>query len=316
MLRLGIVDFDSSHCVEFTRRFNRVGLSPDQYVEGARVVAGWPGTSEMAPHRIDGFRDQVAAAGVELVDAPEELIGRIDAVLILSLCGSAHLQRVRPFLEGGVPAFVDKPFACSLEDAEGIVGLARRTGTLLLHASALRFSSSLTALRAQRERAGALLGLISYGPAKRDPFNPGLLHYGIHAAEVLYSLMGTGCESVACTWSEGAEVVTGRWSDGRLASLRGSRYGGTAYGIVAFCEQGVLAQPISTYDAYTNCCREIVQAFVAGRPLVPYEEILEVTRFALAALASEESGGIPVPLRSPAPARGENEHTSGFDRPP
>lgn len=296
MLCLGIVDFDSSHCIEFTRRFNHVGLSPEQYVTGARVVAGWPGSSEMAPERIGGFREQVTAAGVELVDSPLELIGRIDAVLILSLCGSAHLERVRPFLEAGVPAFVDKPFACSIEDADGMVELAERTGTLLLHASALRFSSSVAKLRVQRERAGALRGLISYGPAKRNPFNPGLLHYGIHAIEVLYALMGTGCASVACTHSDGADVVTGSWSDGRIATLRGSRAGATAYGVVAFCEQAVIPQTISTYDAYTNCCREIVSAFVDGRPLAPYEEIREVTRFALTALASEQSGGVPLPL--------------------
>jgi hypothetical protein len=298
MLRLGIVDFDSSHCIEFTRRFNHVGLSRDQYVEGARVVAGWPGTSEMAPQRIDGFRDQVAAAGVQLVDSPTELIGRIDAVLILSLCGSAHLDRVRPFLEARVPAFVDKPFACTVADADAIVALAQSTGTLLLHVSALRCSSSVTRLKEQIQRAGALRGLISYGPAKRDPFNPGLLHYGIHAIEVLYALMGPGCRSVCCTHAEGADVATGRWQDGRIATLRGSRAGATAYGVVAFCEQAVLSQPVSTYDAYTNCCHEIVRAFVEGRPLVPYDEIREVTRFALTALASEQAGGIPLPLGS------------------
>jgi hypothetical protein len=296
MLRLGIVDFDSSHCIEFTRRFNHVGLCREQYVDGARVVAGWPGTSEMAPQRIERFREQVAAAGVELVGSPQELIGRIDAVLVLSLCGSAHLERVRPFLEAGVPALVDKPFACSVADADAIVNLARKTGTLLLHASALRYSSSVARLQEQMQRAGPLRGLISYGPAKRDPFNPGLLHYGIHAIEVLYALMGSGCQSVASTFTEGADVVTGRWADGRLATLRGSRAGSTAYGVVAFCEQAVIPQAISTCDAYTNCCREIVRAFVEGRPLARYEEIQEVTRFALTALASEQSGGIPLPL--------------------
>ena len=35
MLRLGIVDFDSSHSVEFTRRFNHAGVDADQRVDGA-----------------------------------------------------------------------------------------------------------------------------------------------------------------------------------------------------------------------------------------------------------------------------------------
>lgn len=296
MLRLGLVDFDSSHSIEFTRRFNHVGLSPDLYVDGARVVAGWPGTSRMAPHRIPGFREQVAAAGVQLVDGPEALIGSVDAVLILSLCGAAHLERARPFLEAGVPTYVDKPFACSIEDADSIVDLAEKHGTLLLHASALRYSSDVLSLKSRIERCGPMHGLVSYGPAKRDPFNPGLLHYGIHALEVLYALMGPGCRFVTAAHADGADVVTGQWQDGRLATIRGSRRGSTAYGVVAFCEQGVIRQHVSTYHAYTRFCQRIVEAFLKNEPLIPYDEIREVTRFALAALASEAAGGNPVPL--------------------
>jgi predicted dehydrogenase len=298
MLRLGIVDFDSSHCIEYTRRFNHVGIAPEQQVHGARVVAGWPGTSEMAPERISGFTAQMAAAGVEMVDSPEALLGRIDAVLILSLGGALHRERVRPFLEAGVPAYVDKPFACSLADAEAMLSLAAQTGTLLLHASALRFASEVAELRELLPRAGSLHGLVSYGPAKRADGNPGLLHYGIHALEALYALMGAGCRQVWAAHVEGAHVITGRWHDGRLATLRGARNGATAYGLLAFCEHAVVRRHVSTQHAYRNLCREIVRSLEARAPLVPYPEVLEVTRFALGALESERRGGAPVELSS------------------
>jgi hypothetical protein len=298
MLRLGIVDFDSSHCIEYTRRVNHIGLSADQYVDGARVVAGWPGTSRMSPERIDGFRVQMADAGVEIVDSAEALIGRIDAVLILSLGGAAHLARVRPFLEAGIPAYVDKPFACTVADAVEMVELARRTGTLLLHASALRFADEVDQFRRLGPRLGALHGLLSYGPAKRASGNPGLLHYGIHAVEVLYALMGPGCESVTAAHTNSTDVVTGRWRDGRLATCRGARHGSTAYGLLGFCEQAVYRSHVSTQNAYRNLLRAVVEALTSGRPFVPYDEVLEVTRFALAALESEHNGGSPVELAS------------------
>ena len=40
----------------------------------------------------------------------------------------------------------------------------------------------------------------------------------------------------------------------------------------------------------------MVQAFQQRQPLVPHDEIREVTRFALTALASEQAGGVPMPL--------------------
>ena len=71
MLRLGIVDFDSSHSIEFTRRFNHCGVDPDQQVQGARVVLGYPGESTISPERIPGFTKEVTGCGVTLVDRPE-----------------------------------------------------------------------------------------------------------------------------------------------------------------------------------------------------------------------------------------------------
>jgi len=282
MLRLGIVDFDSSHCIEFTRRFNHVGISPDQYVDGARVV---------------GFRAQMSDAGVPLVDDPAQLIGQVDAVLVLSLCGAAHLERVRPFLEAGIPCYVDKPFACTLADAQSILQLASSSGTPLTYGSALRYADELADLRAASARCGAIVGLLICGPAKRSTLNPGLFHYGIHSVETLYALMGTGCTDVTTTWTEDAEIVSGRWIDGRLGTVRGVRRGATAYSVTAFCEGAVLHQPISTRYAYRNLCRQLVHALSNRTPLVSAVEIEEVTRFVLAALKSEQLGGVPVSLR-------------------
>ena len=53
------------------------------------------------------------AAGAGAVRRHNDVIG-IDAVLIEAVDGSVHLERARPFLEAGIPTYVDKPFACSV----------------------------------------------------------------------------------------------------------------------------------------------------------------------------------------------------------
>ena len=88
--------------------------------------------------------------------------------------------------------------------------------------------------------------------AKRAAGNPGLLHYGIHATEILCTLMGPGCQAVTAIHSPGADVVTGEWADGRLGTLRGQRDGSTAYGFTAFCEHGVIPQSVSARYSYRN----------------------------------------------------------------
>ena len=52
MIKLGVVDFDTSHVTEFTKRLNHKGVAEDQWVNGAQVVIGCPGKSEIMPERI------------------------------------------------------------------------------------------------------------------------------------------------------------------------------------------------------------------------------------------------------------------------
>ncbi len=295
MLRVGIVDCDSSHCIEFARRLNQAGVDRDQFVDGARIEAVWCGESLMAPERIPGFRAELQQLEIPFVAEPTDLIGNVDVVLVLSLCGAAHLERARPFLEAGLPTFVDKPFTCSLADAQAIASLAADHNTLCFSSSGLRFSQEVVDFRSS-PTWGDLHGLITYGPAKRADKNPGLFHYGIHCVELLIELLGPDCESVSAISNDGAEVVTGRWADGRLGTVRGSRTGSTAYGFAAFCENGVASGPVSTRFAYRNLLQAIVRSVETGTPAVPLESSLAVVRFITAALKSEQLGGAPVTL--------------------
>jgi len=46
-MRIGIVGVDTSHVVQFTMRLNHIDIEEEQWVEGAQVVAGFPGTSKI-----------------------------------------------------------------------------------------------------------------------------------------------------------------------------------------------------------------------------------------------------------------------------
>jgi len=173
-----------------------------------------------------------------------------------------------------------------------------RWSALLFNSSALRFSEDVQQFLAAKQRYGALHGVVSHGPAKRNPHNPGLFHYGIHATEMLFTLMGPGCQQLVAKHTENAEVVTGTWADGRIGTLRGNRSGSATYGFLAFCENGVVHRPVSSRFAYRNLCREIVRSLETGEPSVANESSLEIVQFILAAAESERLGGLSVSLDS------------------
>ena len=172
MLKLGILDFDTSHCVEFTRRLNQIGNDKEQFVEGAKVVVGCPGESKLSPERIEGFTKQMKEFGVPLVDKPGDMIGKVDGMLIEAVDGTAHYERAKPFLEAGVPCFIDKPFACSLDDAKKLADLAAKKKLPLFSSSSLRYAPELVEY-ATDAKHGKIVGCTVYGPAMLSPVPSG-----------------------------------------------------------------------------------------------------------------------------------------------
>ena len=296
MIRLGIVDFDTSHAVEFTKRLNHVDIAEDQWVNGAKVVAGVPGRSQIAPEVIPKNTETLKGYGVEILNTPEELYGKIDAVLIEAVDGSVHLERALPFIERGIPTYIDKPFTCSLDHAKTLIATAELKHVPLMSSSSLRYAPEVVAAKAGNEAVGKIVGAATYGPSPTHPRNPGLFHYGIHPAEMLFTLMGPGCKKVSCLGNKDGEVTAGLWDDGRVATLRGIRAGKSAYGFTLFGTNGVQTSGVSAQYIYRELLKQIVKLFETRTSPIDPRETLEIVAFIEAAKKSLDDGGTPVKI--------------------
>jgi predicted dehydrogenase len=297
MVRIGIVDFDTSHVVAFTQRWNHIDCPEDQWVEGGRVVAGWPGISYLSPERVPGYTEQLRGYGVEVVDAPEDLLDRVDAVCIESVDGSVHLERARLFIEAGMPVYIDKPFTCSLADAVELVSLAAAKNAPLFSSSSLRYGLEVLELKAKAEQYGAVIGADAYSPASLHPRNPGLFHYGIHAVETLFAVMGQGCVAVQAATTSDTDVITGYWNDGRIGTVRGTRKGAGGYGFTAFCEKSILQTSINAGYIYRELLKQITTMFETRVAPLDIRETLEIVAFIEAAMTSAARDGRKVEIR-------------------
>lgn len=293
MIKLGILDFDTSHCVAFTQRLNQVGKDKEQFVEGAKVVIGCPGESKLSPERIKGFTEEMKKMGVPLVDKPGDMIGKVDGMLIEAVDGTVHYERAKPFLEAGIPCFIDKPYTCSVDDAKKIAELAAKKQVPVFSSSSLRYAPEVVEYVADATH-GKVRGCTVFGPASLSEIperNAGLFHYGIHAVEILYTLMGPGCKRVACTHEKEVDVATGTWADGRVATVRGTRKPPSGYGFTAFAEKGVKAVDVGTKFIYRELLKKIVEMFKTGKPPLEIAETIEIVAFIEAANKSGANHG-------------------------
>jgi predicted dehydrogenase len=295
-LRVGIIGLDTSHVVAFTRVMN--GPKAPAALAGIKVVAAYPGGSP----DVASSRDRVAGFTAELrdkfhvaiVDSIDDLLGRVDVVLLESVDGRPHLEQVRPVLRAHKPVFIDKPLAGSLADAVEIVRLAEETGTPCFSASSLRFGPGVVALRSD-PKLGAIQGCETYSPCALEEHHPDLFWYGIHGVEMLYTIMGTGCEKVSRAQTKDTELVTGVWKDGRIGTFRGLR-GRSEYGALVFGAKGIVAG--GGAGGYEPLLVEIGKFFRTGKAPVSLHETLEILAFMEAADESKRQGGAPVTLDS------------------
>jgi predicted dehydrogenase len=288
-LRIGIIGFDTSHVLAFTRLLN--DPADPYHVPGAKVVAGFASASadiETSISRLEGYKEEMTRDfGIKLYSTIEEMLPEVDAVLLESNDGRRHLPEVGAVLAARKPVFIDKPLAASYADAKAIAALAQTHNCPVFSSSSLRFDAHITALREDAE-LGAILGCDAYTPATLEVTNPGLFWYGIHGVEILYSFMGTGCRSVSCHSSERLDHVVGIWDDGRVGTVRGAREGIHEYGATVSGANKVAHTNFSReIPIYSQLLQQIIPFFHTGVAPVPLDETLEMMAFMEAALLSE-----------------------------
>jgi hypothetical protein len=293
-IRIGIIGTDTSHVIAFTKILN--DPTNKDHIPGARVVAAYKGGSKDIPEassRLDKYADELKTTwNVEFVPDIETLCKKVDAVLLESNDGRVHLAQAKPVIAAHKPLFIDKPLASTLEDAREIAKLAKAANVPWFSTSGLRFGTIATTMKFDDAT-----GIITWGPGPIEQHHQlELAWYAIHPIEMLFTMMGTGCEEVTRTTGADADEITCRWKNGKIGTVRALRpYG--EYGAVVFRPKAVVQSPEKVAFSYLPLLNEIVKFFQTGKPPVPNEETLEIYAFMDAAQRSKAAGGKPMKLK-------------------
>ncbi|MDR0698827.1 MAG: Gfo/Idh/MocA family oxidoreductase, partial [Tannerella sp.] len=278
----------------FTRAFNAPDAG-DRY-RGYKVTTAYPKGTELITEwkeQIPKITEEIKGQGVEIVDSMEELLDKVDVVLITCIDGNKHLELAMPVLKAGKPLFIDKPFAASYRDAYAIVEAAREYNTPMFSSSSLRYP---TGVENVSETAGKITGTDAYGPASIEPHHPDLFWYGIHGVELLFSIMGAGCKSVRRTYMPETDSVDGVWNDNRIGTFRGMRNGKYGYGATVFGEKSIVY--LSRDGGYNPLLAKITEFYDTKILPFPVEQTLEIIAFMEAADESKKHGGTEIDLKS------------------
>lgn len=290
--RVGIIGLDTSHSVAFTKSL----LKGDAAFKGYKVVAAYPqGSLDIvsSTERIPGYTEEVKKMGVEIVNSIADLLEKVDVVLLETNDGRRHLEQALQVFKSGKRIFIDKPIAASLKDAKEIFNAAEKYNVPVFSASSLRFAKGMSEIK--NGSLGKVQGADTYSPMKFEKTHPDLYWYGIHGVEMLFTVMGTGCESVQRIIGVDQEVFIAKWKDGRIGTFRGIKNGKQDYGGTALGEKGI--STLGPYNGYDPLLIEIINFFETGISPVDKNETLEICAFIEAADLSKKRNGQVVTLK-------------------
>jgi len=254
-------------------------------IPGARVTHIWTDDPSDAP--------KVArASNIEYVVArPEDVIGQVDAVIISTDDGNDHVRRALPFIEAGLPVFVDKPLATNVSDLNQFLRW-HLDGKTILSTSGMRYMPETRQITEQRERLGELRWITSFTSKTWE-------RYGIHALEAVYPLLGPGFFNAQTNQQGGSNIVTLAHRSGVMVTLAAIYDAPGSFGAVhAYGIKGDLALKLTdTYAAFRAQLVAFIELLRTSRPPVPFSQTVELMSLIIAGLRSREQGGRTVTVR-------------------
>ena len=235
-------------------------------IEGARVTHLWDADKEKA-----GLLAKIC--GIEnVVPKMEDVIGKVDGVIITDDLSMQHQKKAEPFLKAGIPAFIDKPLSTDIKEAETIIGLAKKYNCPMMSCSALRYAKEVEAFLLKKDEIGDIL-------TGNTTCSGDLIFYGIHAFEQLYAVIGPGIKSVRNLGSEGKDMVVVTKKDGRQFILTVFKDIGYLFQMNLYGAKGwrqVVVEDSNYF--YSNMLSKFVEMVKTKKMPFPPEETLEVIK--------------------------------------
>jgi len=221
--------------------------------------------------------------------SPETMIGQVDAVLVATDIGGEHVARARPFVEAGVPVFIDKPLCDNAADLE-IFARWVADGAAILSSSSTRFAAEYAPYQAPNAPLGEWR-FIAMPMAKRWET------YGIHALEAVYSITGPGYVSVRNTGTAERNLVHLKHRCGAdvvIACGKELVYGGA----LTLCgtKGNATVTTKDTFASFKAQLAEFVGYLRCGARPYPFSNTAELMRLVIGGIASRERGGAEIAI--------------------
>ena len=281
-MKIGIIGAENTHTAAIAKILNE-----DKLIEGVSVEMVWGETAEAAA--------KAAKEGSipTIVENQEEMLGKIDALIVDHRHPKFHLEAALPFIKAGIPAFIDKPFCYRAKEGEEFLELAKQHGASVTSFSVLVLQKSFLEFKEKMAEAGDILAGETWGPSDLHSEWGGIAFYGIHQVDMVLHAFGYNVEKVLITENENGSTGQLIYSDGKIVTMHLIKEGSPGFGIGVVGTKKAIHQPVLMDEKpYIEGVKLFTEMFKTGKEPKTADEMLIPVRVLEALGRSVQSGAL------------------------
>lgn len=300
MLKLGIIGMSPGNAHPYSwsaiingvfdgEEINKVGYpGVTNYLIANKDTLGIPGAQVTCVWSQDRAISESIANTTRIpniVDSLEEMAVQVDAVLLTRDDPENHIAMAKPFINAGIPIFIDKPLAITLEDLQYFSN-EQAKGKFIMSCSSMRYANECKIVKQELPSLGKLE--LATATGKKD-----WIKYGVHLMEALFSLLDDPKPvSVKHVGKTDKDIVIIEFETGVVASFHLFMDIAPTLQISLFGQNGWRLMDIkNSYSMFRDNIIEFIRSVQEGKPRLSFGKTENIIKTLIGANESLQQGG-------------------------
>lgn len=258
------------------------------YLQANKQTLGIPGakvTHILTQDRKLSETIALSAGIAHVVDSSKEMINVVDAVILSRDDAENHREMAKPFIDAGIPLFIDKPLCSNLDDLRYFSGEVAK-GKFIMSCSSMRYASECMSAKTELASLGKIELITAVG--KKD-----WIKYGVHMLEAIFSIMDDPKPiNVINTGKENGAIVTINFEGGLQVVINLFMDISGTFQVSLFGQQNwKLVEIKNSYAMFRDNIIEFIRSVKEGKPRLEFSKTEQIIKVLIAGEESLKHNG-------------------------